>query len=136
MNQTPAVLVIEDEISCRNLYKEALSSRGINVSMVTEGTTALNLLKNGLMCSVIVADYELPDMNGFHLFDEAGKLSPASTKIMITARKEEEIHSADTTQAEIFQFMTKPIDVKQFIETIISGINQYQQKMKNGTRTR
>ncbi len=136
MNQTPAVLVVEDELFCRNLYKEALSHRDINVFMASEGTTALNLLKNGLVCSVIVADYELPDMNGLHLFEEASKLSPASTKIMITARKEEEMHPVNTSKAEIIHFMTKPIDVKQFIETILSGINRYQQKMKNGPQTR
>lgn len=133
MNQTPTILVIEDEISCRNLYQEALANRDINVIMADEGTVALNLLKNGLICYVIVADYELPDMTGLHLFDEARKFSPASTKIMITARKEEEMQSADITQAEIFQFITKPIDVNQFIETILSGINRYQQKIKSGT---
>ncbi len=132
MSQEPAILVVEDEISCLNLYQEALANRSIDVRAATEGTTALSLLKNGLVCSVIVADYELPDMTGFHLFDEANKLSPASTKIMITARREEEMQPAALIQAGIFQFMTKPIDVNQFIKTILSGINRYQQKLKNG----
>lgn len=134
MNQTPTILVVEDELSCRNLYREALSSRDINVIMADEGTVALNLLRHGLECSVIIADYGLPDMDGFYLLDEARKLSPASTKIMITARKKEEMQTADIIQAEIFQFITKPIDVNQFIETVLSGINRYQQKIKNGNR--
>lgn len=132
MSQTPTVLVIEDELSCRTLYREALSSRDINVIMADEGAVALNLLKNGLECSVIIADYGLPDMDGLHLLGEARKLSPASTKIMITARKQEEMQTADIIQAEIFQFITKPIDVNQFIETVLSGINRYQQKMNTG----
>jgi len=130
MDRIPAVLVIENGLFCQNLYKEALSSQNINVLMATEGATALNLLKNGLECSVIVTGYDLPDMNGLALLNETDKLSPGSTKIMVTARKEEEIQSVGSSEARIFRFMTKPIDVRQFIDTILSGINRYRQTMK------
>ena len=130
MSEIPKILVVEDDPACRSLYRVALSNQDMNVYLVAESSAALSLLKEGLQCSVIVADYELPDMNGLQLIDEASKFSPVSTKIMVSARGKEELELGPQNQWRISNFLTKPINVKEFLNVVASGIAQYRRNIR------
>lgn len=125
MIEIPTVLLVEDDPACQDLYRIALANQNINVHLVSEGSQALELLATGLPCSVLVADFELPDMDGCQLIRAASPLSPVSTKIMVSSKKEHEMELAPETQWRVSEFLNKPINVKQFVETITAGIEKY-----------
>ena len=60
------VLVVDDSLTTRTLEKNILEAAGYRVRTATDGQEALQVLMEQ-SCDVIVADVEMPNMNGFEL---------------------------------------------------------------------
>jgi len=64
--QGKSILVVEDSITSRMLIKNILESSGYSVKTASEGLDGFNMLKSGNF-DLVVADVEMPNMNGFEL---------------------------------------------------------------------
>lgn len=60
------VLVVEDSITSRTLFKNILASAGYNVHTVVDGMEAWVVLKEKSF-DIVISDVEMPRMNGFDL---------------------------------------------------------------------
>lgn len=60
------ILVVDDSLTTRTLEKNILEAAGYRVRTATDGTEAIQTLIEH-PCDVIVADVEMPHMNGFEL---------------------------------------------------------------------
>lgn len=62
------VLVVDDSITTRTLEKSILEGQGYRVLLAVDGVDALNTLRSGAaVIDVVVADIEMPRMDGFSL---------------------------------------------------------------------
>ena len=64
--RTHWILVVDDSLTTRTLEKNILEAAGYRVRTATDGTEAIQMLIEN-PCDVIVADVEMPHMNGFEL---------------------------------------------------------------------
>jgi two-component system chemotaxis sensor kinase CheA len=64
--QARTILVVDDSITTRTLEKNILEAAGFDVVTATNGLEALDVLERA-RCSLIVADIEMPFMDGFEL---------------------------------------------------------------------
>ncbi len=64
----PRVLVVDDDPVMQRLYRRALDAREFSVAIAASGPAALALLDDGF--SVIVTDYDMPQMNGLAFIRE------------------------------------------------------------------
>jgi two-component system chemotaxis sensor kinase CheA len=64
--QTRTILVVDDSITTRTLEKNILEAAGFDVVTATNGLEALDVLERA-RCSLVVADIEMPYMDGFEL---------------------------------------------------------------------
>jgi two-component system chemotaxis sensor kinase CheA len=87
------ILVVDDSITTRTLEKSILEAQGYQVLLSVDGVDALNVLRSGeAMIDLVVADIEMPRMDGFGLL-QAIKTDPriASTPvILMTSRADAE----------------------------------------------
>jgi len=60
------ILVVDDSITTRTLERNILEAAGYEVVTATNGAEALDTLER-VDCSIVVADVEMPIMNGFEL---------------------------------------------------------------------
>ncbi len=60
------ILVVDDSITTRTLERNILEAAGYDVVTATNGVEALDILER-VTCSIVVADVEMPIMNGFEL---------------------------------------------------------------------
>ncbi|NIP99792.1 MAG: response regulator [Nitrospinaceae bacterium] len=123
-DRKPNILIIEKSEHCRNLYQAILSRHNLHVHLEENGKAALKLLQDGLTCSVIVTDYDLPDINGISLLDPIQKLSPDSAKILVSAMDESEIKFSHKNIAADFQFSNKPLNVKELIGIVLNEVHR------------
>ncbi|MBZ6077782.1 hybrid sensor histidine kinase/response regulator [Microvirga puerhi] len=83
------VLVVDDSITTRTLEKSILEAQGYRVLLSVDGIDALNALRSGdAMVDLVVADVEMPRMDGFGLL-QAIKTDPrlsAIPVILMTSR--------------------------------------------------
>ena len=64
----PTILVVDDSITTRTLEKSILEAQGYRVVLSVDGLDALTRLRSGdILVDLIVADIEMPRMDGFQL---------------------------------------------------------------------
>lgn len=64
--QARRVLVVEDSITTRTLFKNMLESAGYHVATAVDGVDAFTQLKSGSF-DLVVSDVDMPRLNGFEL---------------------------------------------------------------------
>lgn len=75
MDRKTQVLVVDDEEPILALIRETLETSGYGVDTVTNSRDALSQLKNNVY-DLVILDLLLPDMNGFVLSQEIGRIAP------------------------------------------------------------
>ncbi len=86
---TRTILVVDDSITTRTLEKSILEAQGYRVLLAVDGLDALNLLRSGqAMVDLVVADIEMPRMDGFSLLQavKADAALAATPVILMTSR--------------------------------------------------
>ena len=126
-NQSPVfVAVIDDEADLAYLFKEALNQiDGVEVLAFTDPLLALEHFKaNHQNYRVVISDYRMPIMTGMELLSKIKDVSPAATRIMM---------SAFEIQDELFQeykcvdkFLQKPVLMTDLINEVRMLVSKIQ----------
>ncbi|MGK7944889.1 MAG: response regulator [Microcystaceae cyanobacterium] len=61
------VLIVDDSVMVREMLSETFLGAGYQVEQARDGQDALEKLRNGLSCDLILCDIEMPKMNGLEL---------------------------------------------------------------------
>jgi len=102
------IIVVDDEIVNLLLLETILQDEGYeNVSSFSDSMEALKYLQEHPV-DALVTDFNMPDINGIGLLEEAKKQHPDLVSIMITANNDTEMmHKA--LAAGVTDFLLKPI---------------------------
>lgn len=102
------VLVIDDDGSALDLMKFQLESQGFEVSLAPLAAAALTAVQE-CEFDIILADFNLPDMNGIDLVKKMKDASPDTEIIMVTGYGSMET-AIEATKAGAFFFIEKPVN--------------------------
>ncbi len=127
------ILLVEDNPGDIRLTKEALHECKMhnNLNIVCDGEDALNYLfqRNGhedkIRPDLILLDLNLPKVNGRQILEEikkADELKRIPVVILTTSEAEEDIIKTYDLHANCY--ITKPVDLNQFIK-VIKSINDF-----------
>ena len=126
-NQSPVfVAVIDDEVDLACLFKEALNQiDGVEVFAFTDPLLALEHFQTNYQnYRVVISDYRMPTMTGMELLSKIKDVSPAATRIMM---------SAFEVQDELFQecncvdkFLQKPVLMTDLINEVRMLVSKIQ----------
>jgi len=121
-----SILVVDDEKEFLLLVCELLNEEGYEVVSCLDGNEAAKQIEKGAPFSAIVADYKMPIMKGTEFLEIAKKSCPQTPRIMVTAYQNAEMMEESINKAEVFRFLTKPIDVDVFLEVVSSAVAKYE----------
>ena len=100
------VLVIEDHRDLYPLFDCILQFYDFEVTVVSDGTKAMELLKDGTPFDAITLDLHLPGMPGIEIYDMLEKRGDAKKVLVISAYLDEikdlEIRGVNTLQKPVF----------------------------------
>ena len=112
------ILIVDDEIDLLETLGDIFESKGYNVTMVEDGSKALELLRKKYF-DIILMDLKMPGISGVESFKEVKNLHPSAAIIMMTAGSvREEIKGA--MGAGVDAVVDKPFNVKKLVATIES----------------
>jgi two-component system response regulator PilR (NtrC family) len=120
------ILVIDDEPDLRTLYELTLLREGYRVEAAGDLLQAREQLKEHRFDAVIT-DMRLPDGLGLELLRDMANQQRAERCVVITAHGSAE-NAVEALKAGAFDYLTKPVDLKQFRSVVASAI----QGAKNG----
>ena len=134
---TTKMLFVDDEIKFRliieQLFKKEIKAQKFYVLFALNGIDALETLRNKPDIDFVITDINMPGMNGLHLLAKIQEIKPSInpdiTTIVISAYNDlENIRKAMNNGA--FDFLTKPLDLKDMRITITKAIEHVKQLKK------
>ena len=127
-----SLLVVDDEPDLRTLYELTLLREGYDVEPPARSQEALLHLKDRTY-SAVITDMRLPDGTGLDLLrwlEETGRREKA---IVITAYGSAE-NAVEALKAGAYDYLTKPVDLKQFRGVVASALGRGGSARRRSTR--
>ena len=118
--QPAHILVIDDEPDLRTLYELTLLREGYRVEAAGDLAQARQQLESHRFDAVIT-DMRLPDGLGLELLREIVTAQRSERCVVITAYGSAE-NAVEALKAGAFDYLTKPVDLKQFRGVVASAI--------------
>ena len=116
------ILVVDDEQSVATTIKAILQLDGNEVTAVTSGKDALDLLGRQEF-DVVLTDLRLDDLDGIEILRETQKLWPDTVSIMLTGYAS--LESAVTAlRSGAYDYLIKPSDVDELRATVGRGLER------------
>jgi len=122
--QDLCVLVVDDDEIMRLSLEDRLRLEGIPVRVACDVASAHNQLEKGDV-DLIVSDIRLPDGSGADLFHDISRHYPGIPVILMTAFGDV-ADAVALVKAGALDYLTKPFDLKEFIEKIQRNLSRIQ----------
>ncbi len=119
-SQQANILVVDDEPDLRTLYELTLLREGYRVEAAGDLAQAREQLKEKRF-DAIITDMRLPDGLGLELLMEIVAGQRGERCVVITAHGSAE-NAVEALKAGAFDYLTKPVDLKQFRSVVASAI--------------
>jgi CheY-like chemotaxis protein len=110
------ILIIEDDLSIRELLVEIFESEGYSVNSSINGAEALFALEK-ITPDVILIDIMMPVMDGFSFRQEQLK-NPNWNEIPVIAMSAQDQKREKLESFGIHNFINKPLDLNHLLETV------------------
>ena len=114
------ILVVDDEPDLRTLYELTLLRAGYRVDTAESLAQARQFLSERCF-DVIITDMRLPDGLGLELIQQIRAQQRPERCVVITAFGSAE-NAVESLKAGAFDYLTKPVDLKQFRAVIASAV--------------
>jgi DNA-binding response OmpR family regulator len=117
-NDTPTILIVDDDKNHRHILNTVLTRNGYKCMLAESGTHALHLVeKNDI--NLIVLDYLLPDLTGFEVLSLVrDKYNKTTLPIIILTGNKNIEDVKETIERGANEYLFKPTDNVQLIKKI------------------
>ncbi|MBW2178686.1 MAG: sigma-54-dependent Fis family transcriptional regulator [Deltaproteobacteria bacterium] len=120
-NEKNHILVVDDELSMRELLEIMLKKEGYRVSCAENGTKAVSFLKREKV-DLLLCDIRLGDISGIDVLKTAKKQNPHAVVIMISAFSSAE-NAVEAMNAGAYDYVPKPFDNAELKLTIQNALD-------------
>lgn len=121
------ILIIEDDETIRTGLKYYLEQESFDALLASSGKEALEKLNKNLDVSIILMDINLPDINGFDLFNKVKEIK--NFPIIFLTANDLEISIVRGIDMGADDYITKPFKAKE----LVSRINSVLRRNNNST---
>ncbi|HEY7545553.1 MAG TPA: sigma-54 dependent transcriptional regulator [Blastocatellia bacterium] len=116
------ILVVDDELNQRQIYKLILEDDGHEVTTAQSGEQALRFASE-MDFDLVLTDYRMTGMDGLTLLGELLKQDPSLIVIMMTAHGSVE-SVKEALRGGAFDYLEKPIDRDQLLKAVESALSR------------
>jgi len=118
------VVIVDDEQHVLNALQRLLRDENYTLSTTTRPTDVIDVVKRAPL-SLIISDYEMPEMTGVELFKTVKAICPETIRIILTGKADMQATIRAINEGEVFRFITKPWDDEDLKITIRHALMQY-----------
>jgi response regulator RpfG family c-di-GMP phosphodiesterase len=118
------ILCVDDDSHILSAYQRNLRKQ-FTIDTALGGSQALAAMSNNGPYAVVVADMQMPGMNGVQFLTQAEALAPETVRIMLTGNADQKTAAEAVNEGHVFRFLTKPCSPEQLALTLQAGLKQY-----------
>jgi two-component system response regulator PilR (NtrC family) len=116
------VLIVDDDLSMREMLEVMLTSEGYRVTCAEDGTKAIQMLAKKKY-DLIISDIKMGPVGGLTVLREAKKHSPETVVIMISAFATTET-AVEAMNEGAYDYIPKPFNVDEVKQTIRNALER------------
>jgi len=120
-DKTSHILVIDDELSMRELLELLLTREGYRVSCAESGLRAIEMIKKKHF-DLLLCDIRLGDITGLDVLRASKKKNPGTVVIMISAYTTAET-AVEAMNDGAYDYVPKPFDNEELKQTIANALD-------------
>ena len=117
-----SLLLVDDDASLLKLLGIRLEAEGYEVKTAESAEEALQSLRNNPV-ELVITDLRMEGASGLELFEQIRHFYPGLPVIIMSAQATIP-EAVSATQMGVFEFLTKPVDKTQLLETVRSALQQ------------
>jgi response regulator RpfG family c-di-GMP phosphodiesterase len=118
------VMIVDDEQHVLTALERLLRDEPYVVSTAVRPTHAIELVRQAPV-SLIISDYQMPEMTGIELFETVKTICPETIRIILTGKADMQATIRAINEGEVFRFITKPWDDEDLKITIRHALMQH-----------
>jgi response regulator RpfG family c-di-GMP phosphodiesterase len=119
------VLFVDDDADFLAAMARSLRSSQFEVTTVSSGSSALDILQRRGPFAVLVSDLRMPGMGGVELLAHARRIAPDTSRVLFTGQLDIEHALSAVNEGAIFRFIVKPCATFVVAATIKAAMEQY-----------
>lgn len=119
------VLFVDDDPNILAAFQRQLRKQFLVETAVGPGA-GLELLKNWRDYAVVVADMQMPEMNGVEFLMKVRGSAPDLVLMMLTGNADQATAVEAINQGSIYRFLNKPCTPEELVAALESGLRQHQ----------
>jgi two-component system response regulator PilR (NtrC family) len=120
-NNTPHILVVDDELSMRELLEVLLGKEGYKVTCSKNGRDAISMIKKTVF-DLLLCDIKLGDITGIDVLKALREENQDTVVIMISAYASTEA-AVEAMNEGAYDFVPKPFDNEELKQTIKNALS-------------
>jgi response regulator RpfG family c-di-GMP phosphodiesterase len=124
MTPNPKVLFVDDDQNILSAYYRNLRKR-YDIDMALGGEPGLASMEGNGPYTVVVADMQMPGMDGIAFLKRAQALAPDTVRIMLTGNADQRTAQDAVNQGHVFRFLTKPCTPEELALNLDAAIHQH-----------
>lgn len=124
MIEPETILFVDDEPAVLSAFQRQFRG-SFRLETATSGASALERVANGEPIAVLVADMQMPQMNGADLLAEVRRRSPSTVRIMLTGNSDQTTAVRAVNDGQIFRFLSKPCAPDELTAALRAGLEMH-----------
>lgn len=122
---TQRILLVDDDENALAGYHRTLRRR-FELDVAMGGAQALQALEHHGPYAVLVADMQMPGMNGVELLKKVQAAWPGTIRLMLTGNLDQKTAMEAINQGQVFRFLTKPCGAEEMAQALDAALRQHQ----------
>ena len=121
---TQKILMVDDDRMVLTSYHRVLQKR-FKADVAQGGSQAMQALYGHGPYAVLIADMQMPGMNGVELCEKVAAQFPNTIRIMLTADLDQSTAMEAINQGQVFRFLTKPCPPEKLCKVVEAALHQH-----------
>ncbi len=131
------ILCVDDEPNLLEGIQRNLRKR-FDLTIALGGEAGLEAIKSQGPFAVVVADMQMPGMNGIEFLKAVENRSPETVRVMLTGNADQKTAMDAVNEGHIFRFLSKPCPLETLTQALDGSLEQYrlisaERKLLEGT---
>src|ERR1039457_2934499 len=118
------ILFVDDDANILAGHQRTLR-KDFTLDVALGGEQGLVMILTKGPYAVIVADMQMPGMNGIEFLMKAETKAPDTVRMMLTGNADQKTSVDAVNRGHVFRFLTKPCEPETLMQTLNAGLKQY-----------